>query len=87
MIAVCGIGRPKRMAEEGGDGEPVRDAADHGRLGAGLHVAEQRPVDADRRHRHEQGRDRRQEGRRPAAGGGQAPRPQFQRLALEPGHR
>jgi len=80
-------GQAQGMTEEGGDGEPVRDAADHGGLGAGLHVTEQRPVDADRGHGHEQGGDRRQERRRPAAGGGQALRPQFQRLALDRGCR
>jgi hypothetical protein len=36
MIAVCGIGRPERVAEERGDGEPVGDRADHrGLRGAG----------------------------------------------------
>ena len=61
----------QRTAEQRGHREPVRDTADHGRLGAGLHVAEQRPVRADRGHRHEQRRDRRPAARWP--GGGRRP--------------
>ena len=33
-------GDPQRMPEEGGDGEPVGECADHRRLGAGAHVAD-----------------------------------------------
>ena len=40
-------------AEEGRHREPVRHAADHGSLGAGLHVAEQGPVGTSRGHAHE----------------------------------
>ena len=39
MIAVCGIGQAERMAEQGGDREPVGDAADHRRLGEGADEA------------------------------------------------
>ena len=74
-------------AEQGRHREPVRDTADHGGLGAGLHVAEEGPVDAGRGHGHEQYRYPREERGGPPARGGQAARPQFRRLALECGCR
>ena len=74
-------------AEQGRHREPVRDAADHGGLGAGLHVAEEGPVDAGHGHGHEQHRDPGQESGGPPARGGQAARPQGRRLAPGCGHR
>ena len=74
-------------AEEGRHREPVGNASDHGGLGAGLHVAEEGPVDADRGHGHEQNRYPRQESGGPPARGGQAARPHCRRLALERGSR
>ena len=73
----------QRTAEQGRDREPVGDAADHGRLGAGLYVAEEGPVGAGRGHGQEQRRRSHQEGGGPAARGGQAALPHGQRLALE----
>ena len=39
-MAVWGIGTPERVAEQGGDREPVGQAADHRRLGRGPDVAD-----------------------------------------------
>jgi hypothetical protein len=69
-------------AEKGRHGEPVRHAADHGRLGAGLHVAENGSVNASRGHGHEQDRDRREQSGGPPPRGSQATRSQCRRLAL-----
>ena len=40
MIAVCGIGRPERPPEQGGDREPVGERSDHRRLGRRPDVAD-----------------------------------------------
>src|SRR5260221_5179395 len=77
----------KRTAEESRHREPVRNASDHGRLGAGLHIARQRAVDAGRSHGHEHNRHPRQESGSPPARRGQAARPHFRRLAPERGYR
>ena len=77
----------QRVAEQGRHREPVGHAADHGRLGPGLHVAEEGPVDTGRRHGQEQHRHRGEEGGGPPARGGQAARPLRHRLALEPRYR
>ena len=61
-------------AEEGRHHERVRNTADHGGLGAGLHVAEEGPVDAGRGHGHEQYRYPREESGGPPARGGQGRR-------------
>ena len=74
-------------AEQSGHREPVRDAADHGRLGAGLHVVEESPVGAGHGHGHEHSRYPGEESGRPPARGGQPARPQFHRLALQRGCR
>jgi len=79
--------QPKRMPEQRRHREPVRDAADHRRLGAGLHVGQKSPVHPDRRHDHEQDRHRAEQRGGPSAGGGQAARPQLHRLALDRGCR
>ena len=57
-------------AEEGRDREPVGNASDHGRLGAGLHVAEQNPVGTDHGHDREQNRYPREESSGPPPRGG-----------------
>ena len=77
----------ERVTEQGRHREPVRHPADHGRLGAGLHVAEQGPVDSDRGDRHEQGRHRGEERGGPPPRGGQLPYPHLHRLVAGRGHR
>ena len=47
MTAVWGDRHPERVAEQGDDGEPVGQAADHGGLGEGLGVADPGGVAAD----------------------------------------
>jgi hypothetical protein len=77
----------KRTAEQRRHREPVRDAADHGRLGAGLDVAEGGPVRADHGHGDEDdGHYREESGRAPACGG-QPPHPQLHRFAPARGYR
>jgi hypothetical protein len=75
------------MAEESRHREPVGNAADHGRLGGGLHVAQSGPVGAGRGHGHEQNCYRGQESGSPSARGGQAAPTQFHRLAPGRGYR
>ncbi len=77
----------KRTAEESRHREPVRNASDHGRLGAGLHIAKQCPVHAGHSHRDEHNRHPRQESGSPPARRGQAAHPHMRRLAAEPGYR
>jgi hypothetical protein len=73
--------------EQGRHREPVRDAADHRRLGAGLHVAEQGPVGACHGHADEQGRHHREERGGPSARDRQAALALRQRFAPVPGRR
>jgi len=68
----------QRVTEEGRDREPVRDAADHCGLSAGLHVTEERPVHTDGSHRDEQDGDRSQERRCPPTSDDKAAFPRFQ---------
>ena len=71
ISAVCGIGRPERVLEQRGHREPVRDRADHGRLGAGVHEAQEAVLVAGWRGR----RRRRTAAARPrACASGAAPR-------------
>ncbi len=77
----------KGAAEESRHREPVCNASDHGRLGADLHVAKERPVDAGHGHGHEHNRYPCQKSGSPPARGGQAACPQFRRLTLERGYR
>ncbi len=77
----------QRTAEQGRHREPVRYAADHGGLSAGLHVAEEGSVGTGHGHGHEQCGDRPEERGGPPARGDQAARPQFRRLALKCGCR
>ena len=65
MIAVCGNRQSERVAEEGGDREPVGEPADHRRLGEGFDVAERgmkrlecASDGEDHGHDHEQARSR-----------------------------
>ena len=61
MIAVCGMGRPERMAEQRRHGKPVGKAAHHGRFGKGANerqpgmepLAEPR-AEKDGEHQHQQ---------------------------------
>jgi hypothetical protein len=73
----------QRVAEQGRHREPVRNAANHGRLGAGLHVAKESPMDPDRGHGYEQRRYRRKQRGGPPARDGQTACPQCHRLASE----
>ena len=73
------------MAEDCRHREPVRHAADHGRLGPGLHEAEEGPVRADRGHDDEQDGHNAEEGGGPAARGGEPAGTVLLRLPLERG--
>ncbi len=75
--------QPQRAAEQRRHREPVGHPADHGRLGPGLHVAEQSPVGAGCGHGHEQRRHRDKKASGAPSRGRQALRPQGGRLALE----